>query len=127
MKLLFALSATIIFYSACSNQPEKNIKGEWDAHLSYEGKSYVLVGRFKENGTYDAFIDEKLVVSGRYRTNGDTIFFRDGNCDMAYEGQYKMNYYKDSIRMDLLLDSCRERVQGTTIDGTTGVGMKKIK
>ncbi|AWO01360.1 hypothetical protein DLD77_06475 [Chitinophaga alhagiae] len=119
------MTATIIF-SACNNAPEKqpehNIVGEWDAHLSYKEKPYVVIGRFKDNGTYDAFIDGKLIVSGKYRTVGDSIYFRDGNCDMDYEGLYKLTYYKDSVSFNALQDTCQERVHGSS-----GMAMKRVK
>lgn len=102
--------------------PVHNLEGEWDAHLAYKGKPYVVTGRFKENGTYDAFIDGKLIVSGRYRTVGDSAYFKDGNCNMDYEGLYQLVYYQDSVRFDVLEDTCMERVRGSS-----GLAMKRTK
>ncbi|MBN8880340.1 MAG: hypothetical protein J0I32_22540 [Sphingobacteriales bacterium] len=126
MKQLLAVLSLILIFSACNNapeeQPDHNIAGEWDAHLDNQGKPYLVIGRFKDNGTYDAFIDGKLVVSGKYRTVGDSIYFRDGNCDMAYEGLYKLTYYKDSVSFKMLQDTCQERIHGSN-----GVAMKRVK
>jgi len=126
MKQLLTLLGTVIILSACNNaaekQPEHNIVGEWDAHLENQGKPYLVIGRFKDNGTYDAFIDGKLIVSGKYRTTGDSIYFRDGSCDMEYEGLYKLTYYEDSVRFNMLQDTCQER-----INGSDGVAMKRVK
>lgn len=126
MKTCITLLGIAAVLSACNTAPEQlpkpDLAGEWDAHLAYKGKPYVVIGRFRSNGTYDAFIDGKLVVSGQYRTLGDSAYFRDGNCNQEYEGLYKLTYTKDSVRFDVLQDTCQER-----INGSNGLAMKRVK
>lgn len=110
-------------FTACRQPaPSTGITGEWDAHSTAGGQPFVFIARFKADGTYDGVGNGKLVVSGHYRTTGNTILFRDAICNSNYEGAHKMTYCKDSVRFDLLQDTCAVR-----IEGTNGFGFKRKK
>lgn len=122
--LMVIIIAGLMLYSCGSTTSKKTVHslvGEWDAHLNYEGKPYVFLARFKANGSYNGFMDGKNFVSGTYRTAGDSLYITDGLCNMAYEGLYKLTYYGDSLRFDVLTDTCRQRVEGSS-----GLAVKRI-
>ena len=95
--------------------------GNWDSHYTFKGQSGVMEARFKANGNYDAFDNGKPFVTGKYRTAGDTIFLKDGLCNMDYEGAYTLTYYKDSVRFNVIADTCTPRR-----NGSDGLVAKKI-
>ncbi|MBC7626816.1 hypothetical protein [Ferruginibacter sp.] len=117
MKNVTVILAAIIFLTSCASttpkESERSILGNWDAHGTFEGKAFVLEGRFKPGGDYDGFDNGKLFVSGKYRLAGDTIFIKDGLCNMTYEGAYKLTYYKDSVRFNVIEDTCIGRKNGS--------------
>lgn len=117
MKKGLVILAAIIFFTSCASsvtkEPEHTILGNWDAHNNFQGKPFVLEARFKPGGDYDAFDNGKPFVTGKYRTAGDTIYIKDGLCNMAYEGVYKLTYYKDSLRFNVIEDTCMQRRNGS--------------
>ena len=125
MKNVIKILAVMIFCASCRSstmkQPEHNIVGNWDAHNTYQGKSFVLEARFKPGGDYDAFDNGKPFVSGKYRLAGDTIFLKDGLCNINYEGAYTLNYFEDSLRFRLIADTCMQRR-----NGTDGLGIARV-
>ena len=125
MKNVMVVVAVMVFCASCANGITKetphNIVGNWDSHNAYEGKEYVLEARFKANGDYDAFDNGKPFVSGKYRTVGDTIYLKDGLCNMDYEGVYVLTYFKDSARFAVIEDTCTPRR-----NGSDGLGVKRI-
>ena len=117
MKNVTVILAAIIFCTSCASstpkESERTILGNWDAHETFEGKAFVLEARFKPGGDYDGFGNGKHFVSGKYRLAGDTIFFKDGLCNMAYEGAYTLTYFEDSIRFNVIEDTCMQRKNGS--------------
>lgn len=117
MKHLLATLSVILILSSCQNNSEKepvrNILGEWDSHEVFDGKSFVFLARFKADGTFDGLSNGKLVISGQYRVNADTIFFKDAICNLDYEASYKLTWFKDSIRFNVINDTCQERIKGS--------------
>lgn len=126
--LLTAFASTLLLLS-CQTTPEKepihNILGEWDSHDTFDGKPFHFQARFKPDGSFDGLGNGKLFVSGQYRTNGDTIFFKDALCNLDYEASYKLTYYKDSVRFNLITDTCQARIGGTDKVGLGKVISKK--
>ncbi|MEO7446576.1 MAG: hypothetical protein ABIU55_13830 [Ferruginibacter sp.] len=129
MKNVLAILVVLISCASCTNnstkEPEHNIVGNWDSHYTFQGKSGVLEARFKPDGEYDAFDNGKPFVSGKYRLAGDTIFLKDGLCNIAYEGAYMLTYYKDSVRFAVVEDSCINRNRGT--DGLVAKRIASVK
>lgn len=123
-KLLYILSISTLL-AVCNTvsdkKPEHSIIGDWKNQSTNGGELFTFLLKFKADGSYDGIGNEKLVVSGHYRTTGDTIYFRDGICNPDYEGSYLLTYYEDSIRFDLIKDTCRIR-----IEGGDGFAFKKV-
>lgn len=117
MKKVLTLTCLIFLLASCNENAQpaapKTIVGEWDSKQEINGKSDVFLARFKADGTFDALSNGKLMLSGEYRTTGDTIFMRDGLCTMDYEGSYKFSFPNDSLRFDLIADTCAGRVHGS--------------
>src|SRR6218665_1678571 len=108
MKQLLAALSVILILSSCQStsgkEPVHNILGEWDSHEVAGGKPFVFLARFKADGTFDGLGNGKLIISGQYRVNDDTIFFKDAICNLDYEASYQLTYFKDS---------CQERINGS--------------
>ena len=102
---------------ACNNSDSesgKKITGEWDAHSTMDGQPFNLLVRFKDNGVVDVMGNGKLIVSQDYRVTGDSIIFSgDPNCIPTSQGVYRYTFHKDSVRFDLLADTCSMRIQST--------------
>lgn len=114
--LLIAFSAILLFaacQSSAQKEPTRTILGEWDSHETFDGQPWHFLARFKPDGTFDGIGNGKLIVSGQYRTAGDTIFFKDGLCNLNYEAAYRLTYFKDSIRFNMITDTCQGRIQGS--------------
>jgi hypothetical protein len=74
------------------------------------------VAVFHEDDTYDAFINGKAFVSGKYNYKNDTIGIIDHFCDTSYTGLYKVTFVNaDSISFHVISDTCPGRKEG--IDG----------
>jgi hypothetical protein len=116
MKVLSAL-LVLVFAVACepkNNEPEKVIQGEWEAQYVADGNPFVVLARFKPNGVVDVMANGKLIVSQQYRTTTDSIIFSgDPNCASGSEGVYKLTYFQDSVRVNIITDSCEVRVMNT--------------
>lgn len=117
MKHLLTAFAALLLFTACQDstqkEPTHTILGEWDSHETFDGQPWHFLARFKSDGTFDGIGNGKLVVSGQYRTAGDTIFIKDNGCDMNYEAAYRLTYFKDSIRLNMITDTCQPRIQGS--------------
>lgn len=97
-----------------NKEAEHSILGEWDLHETYEGKPWTLLARFKPDGTVDAIGNGKLVISQKFSVSGDTIYFRDDpNCAPNSIGAYKLTYFSDSVKIDLIDDTCSVRIMNT--------------
>lgn len=115
-KLLYGI--LMLLAAACntpSNQEtEPTILGEWDIHDTYEGKPWTLLARFKPDGTVNAMANGKLVISQKFVVSGDTIYFSgDPNCAPNSVGAYKLTYFGDSLKINLIDDTCSVRIMNT--------------
>ncbi len=71
----------------------------------------------------------KPVISMNYRVSGDTIYFTgDPSCVLGSVGAYKLTYFQDSVRFDVVDDTCSVRIANTDkvrlgrVDGNTRAG-----
>ncbi len=97
---------------ASNKETEHSIIGEWDNHSTFDGKPWRTLGRFKADGTVDVIGNGKLIISQKYSVSGDTIFFReDPFCDPNSVGAYKLTYFGDSVKIDLISDDCPVRIR----------------
>ncbi len=93
-----------------------SILGKWAQNHTHDDKTYHdFIGFFKADGTYDASEDGKIVVTGgTYEVKSDTLYLNDPVCNPHNPGIYKLIFYaQDSLRFELISDSCNDRRNGT--------------
>ncbi|MFD1257702.1 hypothetical protein ACFQ3S_12915 [Mucilaginibacter terrae] len=114
----------IILLSAFSIAVEtESIQGRWELNSVFKGEPFSFLIIFRNNGKYDGFLNKKTFVSGTYRMKHDTLYISDPICNSAYEGTYKVEFYKqDSIKFHVIQDTCIGRR-----DGANGLVYKKVK
>lgn len=117
MKSNIGLSVMLIALLACGKKSEetrRTIIGEWDSHSTYDGKPWHFLARFKPDGIIDGIGNGKLIISMNYRVSGDTIYFTgDPSCVPNSVGSYKLTYFQDSVRLDMVDDTCNIRIANT--------------
>lgn len=93
--------------------PKDMLTGRWETKPSEKGNVTSVV--FKEDGTFEGFINRKPFTSGQYKLSDSIIRFTDNGCS-GLEGVYKVNIYHqgDSMRWIHIADSCFERRQGVS-------------
>ena len=105
--LIIYLAAMAGFASAI------NLTGRWETNPSAKGNVTGVV--FKNDGTYEGYINKKPFVSGTYSFNesDSVITIHESSCNGA-TGIYKVNLFSsaDSIRFVAITDSCEERKEG---------------
>ncbi|MBP7556552.1 MAG: hypothetical protein KA821_09815, partial [Chitinophagaceae bacterium] len=93
-----------------------SIQGKWTQRHSHDDKTYHdFIAFFKADGTYDGIENGKVVVTGgNYRQQGDTLTLNDPSCNPYPVAHYKIiRYAGDSLRFELIADSCTARREGT--------------
>ena len=117
MKLVTKLLVLVLALLACgknTRESPQSITGEWDMHSNFDGKPWLFTARFKPNGVIDGIGNGKLVISMNYSVSGDTIFFTgDPSCVPGSVGVYKLTYFQDSLRFDMVDDTCSIRIANT--------------
>ena len=111
-KALFASLALFALTAAATMPPPANpLVGRWQQQ--YPGQ--LLLVNFRADGSYDAFINGKTFTSGKYTYQQPDFTISDGLCNLNYAGTYKLSFYSgtDSIRFEVVQDTCRSRRQGT--------------
>ncbi len=90
-----------------------DVKGRWETQPSEKGNITGVV--FKEDNTYEGYVNKKPFVSGTYNFNADdsTITIHEESCN-GITAKYKIDFFSnaDSIRFIVIDDSCGERKQG---------------
>lgn len=117
MRLVTKLLVLVLALLACgknTRESQQSITGEWDMHSTFDGKPWLFTARFKPDGVIDGIGNGKLVISMNYRVSGDTIFFTgDPSCVPNSVGVYKLAYFQDSVRFDMVDDTCSIRIANT--------------
>ena len=88
------------------------LTGRWQSPVSPKGNVTGIV--FKEDNTFEGFVNKKPFVTGRYSLQQDSVFtFTDNGCD-GKTGTYKILFFSnsDSMKFQLISDSCVERREG---------------
>ena len=103
------LSATILALSIMA-LPDV-LTGKWQTKPSVNGN--VTGIHFKPDNTYEAYINRKPFVSGRYSLKDSFITITENGCDDK-SGIYKIILFNngDSLKFQPVLDSCKERREG---------------
>lgn len=85
--------------------------GRWES-ISATGNVTGVV--FKEDNTFEGYINEKPFVSGTYSFHDSTFQMQDNGC-MGATGTYTLHFFSkgDSFRIELVDDPCGPRSNGT--------------
>ncbi|MFT3674853.1 MAG: hypothetical protein QM781_03045 [Chitinophagaceae bacterium] len=121
MKATYSGLLMLLIVTACqsSDKPADgvvSIQGKWAQRHSHDDKTYHdFIAFFKSDGTYDGIENGKVVLAGgNYRQQGDTLTLNDASCAPYPVGQYRIiRYAGDSLRFELISDSCHNRREGT--------------
>lgn len=93
-------------------KPDK-LTGRWETLPSSKGTVTSVV--FKEDQSFDGFINKKPFVSGTYSLEDSIFSMTDNGCNGA-TGVYKAIFFSnnDSLRLEPVNDPCVERMKGTS-------------
>ncbi|HYF32088.1 MAG TPA: hypothetical protein VD993_13285 [Chitinophagaceae bacterium] len=105
---------TVLFFVVTMvslNLDNNKLVGRWES-MSVTGNVTGVV--FKEDNTFEGYVNKKPFVSGTY-TFHDGIFTMQDNGCMDAVGTYKITFFSndDSMRIELLSDDCTPRGNGT--------------
>ena len=94
-----------------ANSSGDKLIGRWES-ISEKGNTTGVV--FKEDNTFEGYVNKKPFVTGTYTFN-DSIFTMQDNGCMGVSGTYKLHFYSnnDSFRIQLIHDDCEPRGNGT--------------
>lgn len=108
MKILLMCAGIGLFSFSLNNSP---ISGRWMTKPSDKGN--VTSVEFREDNTFDGFINRKAFVSGTYTLQDSILSFVDNGCE-GKRGVYKTIFfsYGDSLRFEPVSDSCQDRRAG---------------
>lgn len=118
MKRALILSLGVIAVAAVAfTDPINPMAGRWQQRFS---SGAMMLVNFRPDGTYDAFVNKKAFVSGKYHVRQDTVSISDESCNPDYYGTYKLHFFaQDSVRWNVIQDTCGGRRSGTD-KGTLG-------
>jgi hypothetical protein len=87
------------------------LTGRWQTKPSETGNITGIV--FMEDNTFEAYINRKPFVSGKFQVTDSIFTFTDNGCNGA-RGTYKMIFFSnnDSLRFQSIADSCDRRKAG---------------
>ena len=110
MKTVF-ISLLTVFAIAFGGKDQ--LTGRWQTKPSDKGN--VTAVAFMEDNTFEGFINRKAFTSGKYEIHDGLFSFTDNGCD-GKRGTYKMIFFSnsDSLRFEVVSDSCAERKAGMT-------------
>ena len=85
--------------------------GRWES-ISPTGNVTGVV--FKDDNTFEGYINEKPFVSGTYSFRDSTFQMEDNGC-LGKTGTYTLHFFSkgDSFRIQLVNDDCEGRAKGT--------------
>ena len=108
MKTLLIATAILTLFSFTALE---DLVGKWQTKPSPKGNVTMVV--FKNDNSFEGFVNRKPFTSGKYRYQGDTLSFIDNGCN-GKEAIYKVVFFSnnDSIRFEPVMDSCTERKNG---------------
>jgi hypothetical protein len=105
----FLISIVIMTFFAF---PAKDIlTGKWQTPVSPKGNVTGIV--FKEDNSFEAFVNRKPFTSGKYTLKDSLFSFTDTGCE-GKPGTYRLIFFSqgDSLRLEAVSDSCVERKNG---------------
>lgn len=101
----------IAILSLLSFSVTDDLIGRWQTKPSPKGNVTMVV--FKNDNSFEGFINKKPFTTGKYQYQGDTLSFVDNGCN-GKEAIYKVVFFSnnDSLRFEPVIDSCEERRNG---------------
>ena len=107
--------------SLAFDDPPAKLVGRWQMKAP-PGQS--LITAYRSDGTFDVFVNKKILASGTYKLSKDTLLISDPTCGNGYYGQYRLAFITtDSVSQVYLQDSCTARRE--TIVGSPTMGRIK--
>lgn len=106
MLILFGLTAIAFAFTG-----KDKLTGRWESKPSPKGNVTGVV--FKADQTMEGYINRKPFVTGTYTLHDGIITVLDNGC-AGVKGTYKLIFFSnaDSIRFELISDSCAGRSNG---------------
>lgn len=107
MKNVFTFSLCVFALAIVSfTNPPDILVGRWQK--KFKGINAVFV--FRNDNTFDLFVNGKVFTNGKYSIRQDTFMLADPKCNSAYYGTYKLDFFAgDSVRFIALADTCKPR------------------
>ena len=108
MKLVLT-AATIL--SLLEFAASNRLEGRWESKPSVKGNVTGVV--FKNDSSFEGYVNRKPFVSGHYTVTDTIMTFTDNGCSGA-QGIYSLIFFSndDSLRFKAVSDSCNERRAG---------------
>jgi hypothetical protein len=106
-----AILIFMVMMTFTSITEKDKLTGRWETKPSAKGNTTGIV--FKEDNSFEAYINKKPFVTGTYVFQDSIFSFTDNGCNGA-RGIYKIIFFSeaDSMRFEPVSDSCTERKQG---------------
>lgn len=99
---------TLTFLTACTTFAftfqQNTILGRWESKMPDNSTGGVV---YKADHTYQAYVNKKVFITGNYDLRKDTLSMSDNGCPV--KGLYKITFFADSIRYNVIADSCTGR------------------
>jgi hypothetical protein len=108
MKTMLISIATILFFVF----PGKDVlTGRWESKVSPKGNVTGIV--FKEDNSFEGYVNRKPFTSGKYTLKDSIFSFTDTGCN-GVPGTYQLVFFSngDSLRFQPIADTCLERKNG---------------
>lgn len=103
-KIIIALTILIGCTTLAFTFQQKTIVGRWETKMPDNTIAGVI---YKADHTYQAYVNKKIFVSGNYEFSKDTLSMSDNGCPI--KGFYKLTFFADSVRYNVIIDSCEGR------------------
>jgi hypothetical protein len=108
MKTIIISAALIALFSFTDKDM---LTGWWESPISPKGN--ITSVRFKDDQTFEGFVNKKPFVTGTYLLKDSIFTFTDNGCN-GEQGIYQLVFFhnEDSLRFEPISDNCTERRNG---------------
>lgn len=101
---------SVLAMAFLSTEGPERLIGRWES-ISSTGNVTGVV--FKDDNTFEGYVNQKPFVSGTYSLS-DSVFIMSDNGCKGVEGVYKLTFFSnnDSFRIQTISDDCEARGNG---------------